>query len=68
MKLRRQKQNKDESIGARLSTKDKNAILRKAMLYEVDLSDWIVYAALNFIPAKEDLEETPKKKRKKGRR
>lgn len=67
MRLKKSTKNKNCNIVLRCSESDKNAIQRKANIYcDGNLSEFILYAALNFVPDKSDLEdEKPAPKRGK---
>lgn len=52
------KENKTSSIGLRTSEEVKNMLQTKANLYtDGNLSEWIIYAALNYVPSKKELEK-----------
>ncbi len=58
MRLKRPVKTKEESIRIRTKEKDKNRMQAKANIYtEGNLSEYIIYAALNFVPSKEDFEK-----------
>lgn len=66
MKLKSPKETKEEYVKARCHQVDKNAMQVKANLYtDGNLSEWVLYASMNFVPGKEDFE---KPKKKKGRK
>ena len=66
MRLKKQKNNKTSRITFRCVQEEENAIMRKALLYtEGNLSEYILYAALNFVPSKEDFEKEKKKRVRK---
>ena len=65
MRLIRPKKIKEETVKARCDTQTRNALQLKANLYtEGNLSEWLVYAGMYFVPGKEDF-EIPKKKGRK---
>ena len=58
MRLKKQKDNKNETIGARVNNEQLNKIKLNANIYtDGNLSEWLVYAALNCKPQKKDLTE-----------
>lgn len=58
MKLKKSKSNKTENIHSRCTEEEKNKMQTRANLYtNGNLSEYILFAALNFVPNKEDLEE-----------
>lgn len=58
MKLKSTKENKDDLVRARCTKKVKNALQRKANIYtDGDLSAYLLFAGLNFVPGKEDFEK-----------
>jgi len=66
MRLKKPKTNKTQRITFRCVESDMNAMMRKACIYtEGNLSEYILYAALNFVPSKEDFEKEIKPKRGK---
>ena len=66
MRLKKESKKADEFIGVRCTKEVKNKIKQKASLYsEGNISEWILYAAANFVPSGEELEdEKPKRRRK----
>lgn len=69
MRLKRPDKDKSERLDMRCTPAEKNAIRRKAALYcDGNLNEWVRYAALNFMPGADDLEDdaeeikTPAKK------
>lgn len=57
-RLKRDKIYKDEFIGIRLTKEQRNEIQLKANLYtEGNISEYVLYSALNFEPVYEDLED-----------
>ena len=64
MRLKKKKDNKSKAINVRCTEDEFNTIMRKALLYtEGNLSEFIVFAATEFVPSKEDFENyRPKKK------
>lgn len=66
MRLKKLKKTKNKLIQYRCTDDDYNAVLRKAQLYtEGNIAEWALYAAINFVPSKDDLEEPQKKRKKK---
>ena len=66
MRLKKPKNNKTQRITFRCVEAELNAIMRKACIYtEGNLSEYILYAALNFVPSKEDFEKEIKPKGRK---
>jgi len=64
MRLKKQKKIRNFYVKARCSETVKNALQCKANIYtDGNLSEYLIYAGLNFIPGKEDFEE-----KKKGRK
>ena len=58
MRLKKAKKNKTELVGAKCTLKDKHAVQRKANIYtDGNISEYILFAALNFVPSKEDFEK-----------
>lgn len=64
MPLKKEKKNKEITLRFRVTEEEANRILKKCMTYEESLSDWCRYAAMHFVPGKEDLSLTKKGKRK----
>lgn len=66
MRLKRPEKAKNEKIQTRCTTAVLNLIKSKANIYcEGNLSEYVIYASLNFVPGKEDFEDeikTPAKK------
>jgi hypothetical protein len=63
MRLKRKTDKKTEFIGARSSTPDLYRIQQRADLYcEGNLSEYVLFAALNFVPRREDFETDENKK------
>lgn len=56
MKLKLEKKPPRENFCLRLSESERNQIAQKAMTYGVALSEWIRFAAINFVPKKRDIE------------
>ena len=57
MRLKKAKKNKTESVGVRCKQDEYNALQRKANIYtDGNLSEYVLFAALNFVPSKEDFE------------
>lgn len=67
MRLKRPKKNKTGATAFRRTDEEANKIQQKANIYtEGNLSEYILYACLNFVPSKDDFEkEKPKRKGKK---
>lgn len=64
MKLKKSKSNKTERQSFRCTEKEGNKIKQKALLYagtkpngEPNVSAYLLYAALNFVPGREDFED-----------
>jgi len=58
MRLKRKKDLKTERLAARATLKQLYKIQQKANIYtEGNVSEYIVFAALNFVPSKDDLEK-----------
>lgn len=73
MRLKRPLELKSERIDLRLTKSQKAKLKQKATLYcEGNMAEWVLYAALNFVPGREDLEDdeikTPAKRRGKIKR
>lgn len=69
MRLKRPVKNKIETIGVRCTKDEKHAIQGKANIYtEGNLSEFMIYASLNFVAGKEDFEEEIKSAPRKVRR
>lgn len=61
MRLKKQKNNKTSRVTFRCTEKEENKLQQKANIYtEGNVSEFVLYAALNFVPSKEDFE--PKEK------
>ena len=57
MRLKKAKKNKTESVGVRCKESEFNLLQRKANIYtDGNLSEYVLFAALNFVPSKEDFE------------
>ena len=57
MRLKKKKKAKENFIGLRTSEKEHNNIKMKANLYtDGNVSEWLVYAGLNYKPKKEEME------------
>ena len=68
MRLKKQNKNKTKRIAFRSTEGEFNKMQQKANIYtEGNLSEYILFAALNFVPSKDDFEEEikPKKRKKK---
>lgn len=58
MRLKKQSNNKTKRHTLRLTESELNKLKRKANIYtEGNLSELLLFAALNFVPSKEDFEE-----------
>jgi hypothetical protein len=69
MRLKRPDETKSERIDFRISKKIKNQIKAKANLYtEGNVTEYMLYASLNFVPGKEDFEPENKSAPRKVRR
>lgn len=73
MRLKRPDQRKNERLDMRCTPEEKNVIKRKAALYcDGNINEYVRYAALNFVPGKEDFEpeeiKTPGQARGKSKR
>ena len=69
MRLKKDKVTKNRKIEARVSEDQYNQIHRSSLLYcEGNVSEFIAYAALNFVPNKEDLEEEKTPPKRRGRK
>ena len=57
MKLKIKKpENKTENlVGPRCTEKEKNKVIRKLKLYGCTESEWMLYAALNYVPSGDEL-------------
>ena len=61
MRLKKAKKLKMETLAFRCQRPDRNAIQRKANIYtDGNLSEYLLYAALNFVPSKHDFEKEEK--------
>lgn len=57
MRLKKKKITRDTFIQIRCKQEEKNVIQSKANLYtEGNISEFILYASLNYVPSKEELE------------
>ena len=71
-RLKKNKTNKSERFIFRCTEEEKNQIMRKALLYtEGNVSEYILFAAKEFVPDKDDFEKEeelpkPKRRNKKG--
>ena len=62
MRLKTEKTIKNESIRFRVEDHKKNKLQQKANIYtDGNLSEYLVYAGLNFVPSKDDFETKGKK-------
>lgn len=58
MRLKKQIKNKVEKVETRCTKDEKMSIRRKSQLYcEGNISEWVLYAALNFVPDQTDFED-----------
>lgn len=68
MRLKKNKNNKSERITFRSTIDDSHKIQQKANIYtDGNISEYVLFASLNFVPSKDDFEEEKslKPKRKK---
>lgn len=66
MRLKKKKVNKTEGGAFRCTEEQMNAIKGKALMYaDGNLSEWIVYASMNYVPSGEELDDEPKKKKRR---
>lgn len=64
MRLKKQNKNKTSRVAFRCTDANYNKIQQKANIYtEGNLSEYLLFAALNFVPSKEDFEENKKEKK-----
>jgi len=57
MRLKKAKKNKMYCVAARCTDEDSKRIQTKANIYtEGNISEYLIYSALNFVPDKDDLE------------
>lgn len=69
MRLKRPKKFKDDYVRFRCKTTVKNALQRKANIYtEGNLSEYLIFAGLNFVAGGEDFEDEDTKPTKRIRR
>ena len=71
MRLKKNKTNKSSRLTFRSTEFEANKIQQKANIYtDGNLSEYILFAALNFVPGKEDFEEEkpPRLREKKSAR
>lgn len=67
MRLKKEDNIKNDKITVRVSNMQLNKLKAKANVYcDGNLSEWILYAALHFIPSKEELVEDKKTPAKKA--
>ena len=65
MRLKKNKSNKTSRPSFRCTEAEENKIQQKANIYtDGNLSEYVVFAALNFVPSKDDFEPQKKKGRK----
>ena len=61
MRLKKPQKNKTDNLVFRCTKEERNQIKRKANIYtEGNLSEWILFAALNCVPDKNDFEDEKK--------
>ena len=61
MRLKKNKTNKTDSVRFRCTEADANRIQQKANIYtEGNVSEFVLFAALNFVPSKDDMEKEKK--------
>ena len=66
MRLRKNKNNKNGRTSFRRTEEEINKIQQKANIYtDGNISEYILFAALNFVPSKEDFEDEKPKSRKR---
>jgi len=66
MRLKRESSNKTSRINFRCTQEEEHLITRKALLYsEGNISEYILFAAKEFVPSTDDFEVENKKKGKK---
>jgi len=66
MRLKRAEKNKSLTISVRCRQEDANKIKQKANIYcDGNISEYLTFAALNFVPGQEDFEDEPKRRKKK---
>lgn len=64
MRLKKKSDLKTNNIAARCTDDDRNRVQAKANLYtEGNIAEWVLFAALNHVPSKEDFEEEKPKTR-----
>ena len=64
MRLKTKKTTKETYVKFRIEQKVKNKLQQKANIYtDGNLSEFMIYAGLNFIPSKEDFETETKGKK-----
>lgn len=67
MKLRIEKETKDERYTLRMTKKERALLESRAKLFGVNLGTWLVYCGQNYMPSGHELsDETPKKKKGKS--
>lgn len=66
MRLKKGNNNKIKRVTFRSTEHENNKLQQKANIYtDGNLSEYILFAALNFVPSKEDFEEEKPKGKKK---
>lgn len=70
MRLKKSDTNKTSRVTFRCKESEENKLQQKANIYtDGNISEYILYAALNFVPSKEDFEEGEEPKpRRKGKK
>ena len=68
MRLKKNKNNKTHRTTFRSTEEEFNKLQQKANIYtDGNVSEYILFAALNFVPSKEDFEEEKSPSKRKGR-
>lgn len=63
MRLKKAKTNKNRAINFKCLESDFNKIKQKASIYtDGNVSEYVLFAALNFVPSKDDFEEEQNEK------
>jgi len=58
MRLKKAKQEKNSTVATRCTIPEHNKIQQKANIYcDGNVSEYLLYAALNFVPGREDFEK-----------
>lgn len=67
MRLKKNKNNKTERIALRLTEQENNKVKQKANIYtNGNVSEYMLYASLNFVPSKEDFEDEKAPPKRRG--